>query len=129
MVDVSNLRPFDLSKALDGDPVVTRYGEKATDFHIFSASPGRVYGVITDIDGEKSVQEWCAKTGRFLGEDQESLVDLFMTSNPMRSWWFNVYRTDAGTPTFGMPHETKEIAESQIESGCFDYVDTIEVMC
>ena len=78
------MKPFNLEKALAGEPVVTRDGRKVTDIHYFSA-PAK-YKVVAHI-----VNNSCVDTfeidGTYL-EDSESSTDLFMAE---RERWINIY--------------------------------------
>ena len=83
------MKPFNLEKALAGDPVVTRNGRPVTNIHRFNDlnHNRRLYGVI---DGKL-----CSflENGRFSSyELSETDHDLFMAPKIVKkSGWVNIY--------------------------------------
>jgi hypothetical protein len=78
------MKPFNLEKALAGEPVVTRDGRKIKDLHFFHTLTRdcKLYGVINN-----SVMAW-TNEGHWLSTGQEQPEDLFM-EEPEK--WVNVY--------------------------------------
>ena len=72
------MKPFDLEKALNGAPVITRDGREVTQLHLFDVAEKDfpLYGVIHDkVDGD--YVECFTKRGlEFVG--RETSTDLFM---------------------------------------------------
>lgn len=82
------LKPFDLRKALAGDPVVTRDGDPVTQlvqFYGMLSSQCRLRGVVKD-----SIQAFDAE-GRFSGLQHGSRYDLFMAPKK-RTLYLNVWK-------------------------------------
>lgn len=76
------MKPFNLERALAGDPVVTRDGIPVTDIQYLEGIGSHPYKVFADIDGE--IQTF-TETGAFvLGA--ESPLDLFMAPVKVEKW-------------------------------------------
>jgi hypothetical protein len=87
------MKPFDLERALAGDPVVTRDGrpvEQIIRFKTEVKGQHTLYGVI---DGY--VCNWMLDGCRVIG--MESSFDLFMAS-VKRGGWINIYPTNISQP-------------------------------
>ena len=97
------MKPFDLERALAGDPVVTRWGEEATQFHLFEGAHRPLACVIGG--------NVCAYFGN--GVDLESGMsskyDLFMAPKK-RIVWVNLYYWEAGQLAFW--YDTQEEADA-----------------
>ena len=79
------MKPFDLTKALAGDPVVTRDGRPVTEIHLFkTAARANVIGAV--VNGAICTFREC---GRYYS-DSESCFDLFMAPKK-RTVWVNLY--------------------------------------
>ena len=105
------MKPFNLEKALAGEPVVTREGIPATDFHYY--------------EGERSVFNICAlvdgRVGRFTADGYshtDNMSDLFMAP-AKRTMWGIMYRdcADDNGKLYLHPfiYPTEENARSEIE--------------
>ena len=80
------MKPFNLEKALAGEPVVTRDGIPATDFHYFEREKS-VFNVCALVDGI---------VGRFTADGYshtDNMSDLFMAP-ARRTMWGVLYRSD-----------------------------------
>jgi len=80
------MKPFNLEKALAGEPVVTRDGIPATDFHYFEREKS-VFNVCALVDGI---------VGRFTADGYshtDNMSDLFMAPS-RRTMWGVLYRSD-----------------------------------
>lgn len=78
------MKPFDLEKALAGDPVVTRDGREVTQIHLFdTTAKHRLFGVLF---GEV---EAFSIDGRYW-DNGDSEADLFMAPKK-RTVWVNLY--------------------------------------
>ena len=80
------MKPFDLEKALAGEPVVTRDGYRVTDIHLFSGAITN-WKVIAHIENNSSVYSFTID-GKYSDNDAGSDYDLFMYE-PER--WVNIY--------------------------------------
>lgn len=82
----SGCKPFDLERALAGDPVVTRNGRPVTQLVKFDAAGGiyEVYGVVG-----ASVESWRVD-GRYSAGGEECVYDIFMAPKK-RTVWVNLY--------------------------------------
>ena len=75
------MKPFDLEKALAGEPVVTRSGVPVTDIHYFSTAVSK-YKVYTTVEG----RVLCfTETGRYY-RHEECNYDLFMAPVKVEKW-------------------------------------------
>lgn len=86
------MKPFDLQKALGGDPVVTRDGDPVTQlvqFEGIRTSRCSLRGVIKDC-----IQAFDAE-GRFSGLQHGSRYDLFMAPKK-RTLYLNVWKSSGG---------------------------------
>ncbi len=84
-----NLKPFELQKALAGDPVVTRDGQKVTEISILNTlnSNQNVFAVI---DGQFYQFTKNGKYSKY--ENMEYCLDLFMAPKIVKkSGWINIY--------------------------------------
>jgi len=81
------MKPFNLEKALAGEPVVTRDGRKINDLHFFHTLTRdcKLYGVINN-----SINAWTHE-GKWLSTGVEQPEDLFM-AEPEK--WINVYYSE-----------------------------------
>lgn len=98
------MNPFDLQKALAGDPVITRDGNPVTQITFFKDAMGdTIAGVV---DGY--VELW-REDGRFYSMDS-SEKDLFMAPKT-KEGWINIYQTESGAwRTCGPVYDTEQQA-------------------
>lgn len=94
------MKPFDLTRALAGDPVITRDGRQVTELHHFKTAKNQNNGVFAIIDGEAFTFDY---NGKYLAISSH-IMDLFMAPKK-RTIWVNVYGK------YAYCHETKEIAD------------------
>lgn len=88
-MDTSKLKPFDLKRALAGDPVVTRDGREVYGIHVYA---GAHYGrVVAQIKGTNSPSLFYP-CGSYTNGG-ESINDLMMTPKT-RTVWVNLYETN-----------------------------------
>ena len=82
-----NLKPFDLQRALAGDPVVTRAGSIVKELHYFEKLDGqKLYCVVHTLLGYSD-------SGTFWSDGREDAHDLFMM--PIKkTYWINIYKSD-----------------------------------
>lgn len=106
------MKPFNLEKALAGEPVVTRDGRKITDLHFFHTLTRdcKLYGVINN-----SLNAWTSE-GRWLSTGQEQPEDLFM-EEPEK--WVNVYYSGV--------YKSESDAKANISVGSKIYKNTIKL--
>lgn len=106
------MKPFDLKRALAGDPVVTRLGipvEKLTYFGVDILYP--VYGVFNN-----RLSVW-TKEGKFISPDQGILDhenDIFMASIG-KYIWINIWEKANGAYLFTTNHNREDLADKEIE--------------
>jgi len=100
-----NLKPFNLEKALAGEPVVTRDGRKVTEIIHFKTAFNTLQNTVAVIDGHfysfyengKCMSQW------------DSEFDLFMAPKIIKkSGWLNVYPNNMVGYNV---HPTKESAD------------------
>lgn len=82
------MKPFDLEKALAGEPVVTIDGKKIMQLHYFPNIKS-IFKVMAHIENGFGVDTFTID-GKY--SDDESIMDLFM-AEPER--WVNVYYSKA----------------------------------
>ena len=90
------MKPFNLERALAGDPVVTRDGREVLELYHFKHIKERngyesIYALIENRD-EPNV--YFAR-GNYKDDDDASNYDLFMKSIS-KTYWMNVYKTPGG---------------------------------
>ena len=120
------MKPFDLQKALAGEPVVTRDGRPVK---IAGYNPHAVEGVrILGWAGKTSRSWYC--DGKYTEAENGHDADLFMAENPKvkKEGWVNVYnRPDASLPPkLSNAYFNEALArKSAIKSDA--YVDTVKI--
>lgn len=87
-----NLKPFNLERALAGDPVVTKNGRKITELRFFSTK--NEHPVAGFIDGSNQLQQWTVQGQRY-GKYSESDFDLFMAPIE-KSGWIKIFTQQVG---------------------------------
>lgn len=114
------MKPFDLERALAGDPVVTRDGRKAKI--IYHYLKGAIYysivAVVEEDDDTETVLTYTLDGEAFIGN--RSMNDLFMDSIKHEGW-INIYRSE----DFLNPHyagkaiyDTEKRAKTGATSNC-----------
>lgn len=102
------LIPFDLERALAGDPVQTRDGKPFTQIHKFNTTvPYCIAGVL---DGFLKLYTRDGKYNPALGDTNS---DLFMAPK-VREYWVNVYRNTSGTLELGAEFDKEDLAYNEI---------------
>lgn len=106
------MKPFDLEKALAGEPVVTRHGQPVTQVTKFDANSG--YCIAAVVDGEI---ETFSLDGKFRIEDT-SRYDLFMaTKTVKKEGWVVLYKNiDNDVQALPLIYTSKEEARDMIGS-------------
>lgn len=103
----SDPEPFDLARAMAGEPIVTRDGRKARFVaHIQEAVTHRV---VAFIDGESMAINF-TELGRLNSGDRDCHLDLLMAPKPKRTVWVNVWPKKGGY--YAGAHSTEEDAVS-----------------
>jgi len=103
------MKPFDLQKALAGEPVVTRGGDKVTEIHNFSTRHGEMT-VFAIIEGGFLTFN---KNGKHYSGISDSDFDLFMAEPET---WINLfYNPTQDIVWLGVNrYKTKEEAEEHL---------------
>ena len=116
------MRPFDLEKALAGEPVVTRDGRTVTEIHHFKTMRSDCeFSLFAVVDGD--VKSYLPD-GRWSSSGGNSPRDLFMAP-VKRQAWTNVFETPSGAIfTSGGCYDSNEKAEKAI-MGAEHYVKTM----
>jgi hypothetical protein len=114
------MKPFNLEKALAGEPVVTRIGEEVTQLHLFNASitDYPLVGVLKD-----QIIHWC-KNGKAYTTGGNSHLDLFMAPKVIEGW-VNVYQ-EGDCIWLGSCHESEKAAKDTIAKDG-TYIKTIKI--
>ena len=106
---MSNLKPFNLERALAGDPVVTRNGRPVTQIHNFSVAddPYSLRGVV-----DETIKARTPIMGKAWLTGAESAMDLFMAPKT-RTVWVNLYPSECSLISGDyVYHESEEAADS-----------------
>jgi hypothetical protein len=115
------MKPFDLEKALSGDPLVTRCGHKVTDIKHYPGATQDAFCLTALVHGHTVEVETFKKSGQFTAG--ENGFDLFMADNEK---WVNVYYNKEKDLAF-----CSETYESEIEARTGSlpthYITTIQV--
>lgn len=80
------MKPFNLERALAGDPVITRDEKKVSEIHYFSTARGSA-PLIAIIEG---VYFWFSEEGKYWESGSLSTHDLFMAPKT-KTYWYAVY--------------------------------------
>jgi hypothetical protein len=82
------MKPFDLEKALAGEPVVTRDGQKIIEIHYFKYVKTK-FPLVVHIENNSSVDHYTIK-GKWTDDFVNEELDLFMDELEK---WVNVYHS------------------------------------
>jgi len=114
------MKPFDLEKALAGEPVVTRDGREVTQLHLFDTPEKyKLYGVISG----RYITCWDVD-GNYTHGLEEAKHDLLMKEKVIKGWC-NIYQ-EGDSIWISHPHESEERAKKTI---MYDskYIKTIKI--
>ncbi len=117
------MKPFNLERALAGDPVVAYGGAPVTGLHLFNTES--VYKLYGECLG--GIISWTIK-GKYRATDGASPHDLCMAPIK-RAGWINIYN-DVTNPVSPIAqsciYETKVEAQSMVNRG-WSYLDTVKI--
>lgn len=114
---MNNMKPFDLQKFLDGEPVICRGGIVPSEVHYFETD-NTDYPICVISNGNS---HWVSNTGKF-NKELDSYYDLFMKPK-VKTYWVNVYRKNDRIE-IGAARKSIEDAESWSQDG-MNFVKTI----
>lgn len=115
-------KPFNLERALAGDPVITRDDRHVTELHHFSTIRERDDNVVYTTFGEYIYR--VDLNGRYLKE-KESENDLFMAPKT-KTYYVNVYRNEVGNVYTGCVKQSEEESVTErLEPTVNDFIKTI----
>jgi len=98
-----NLKPFDLEKALAGEPVVTRSGIKVIEVSCFKADiPFPLRFLLED-----ETNYTARRDGRTYGDYEDSPLDLFMAPTT-KTMWYCVYKDPNGNLITSTLYDTEQ---------------------
>jgi hypothetical protein len=100
------MKPFDLVRALAGEPVVTRNGKKVDELHYFETARGE-HPLIVGFDG----QLWGYTVKGTRTYPSESPYDLFMAPKK-RTVWVNIWNIQGRRELTGYVHDSQERANA-----------------
>ena len=104
----SDPEPFDLARAMAGEPIVARDGRKAR--FVAHVPEAEERPVVAFINGGSMATNF-RESGR-LNSDYDSNLDILMAPKPKRTVWVNVWpRSDGSFGVTCPAYETKEMAE------------------
>jgi hypothetical protein len=118
------MKPFDLEKALAGEPVVTRDGQKIIDIHYFKYVKTK-FPLVVHIENNSSVDHYTIK-GKWTEDFENEELDLFMYE-PLIEMWVNLYQS-GNEISIGALYKTEELAKQEvyIKDG-ITYIKTIKI--
>jgi hypothetical protein len=103
------MKDFNLEKALAGEPVITRDGQKVTEIVHLKTAQRELQKIIGVIDGQ--VNMFCERGYFDIGPPFQNELDLFMAP-VKRIIWLNIFMNGYGVIfSCSRPYETKEHAE------------------
>lgn len=117
------MKPFDLEKALAGDPIVTRNRKPCAQVHEFECNNELCIAGVVDGEIKTFTKEGVFHPGR------ETNFDLFMAPK-VREYWVNVYRNKNGSLEMGAEYESEEKAKSEKQAAShyfLNYISTIKL--
>ena len=115
------MEPFDLERALAGEPVVTRDGREVTEIYFFKTFEG-TYPLVGIIDGEK-----CSYTTKGKNySSKNSDFDLFMKPKVVEGW-FNVYQDNEYGLIMSSSYPSEKEAKEKMINRHFEYIKTIKI--
>ena len=120
-----NLKPFDIQKAREGNPVCTRDGRKARILcfdRVTSDDYSKIVACITSYDGKDEYALTYGIDGYIINPQHPQLDDLMMFPEK-KEGWVNVYKVD-GLCNVGGLYSSKEEAEKQRDE---DYIATVKI--
>jgi len=122
----NNMKPFNLERALAGEPVITRNGKKVTELLLFKSGKliQPLFGII---EGEEGY--FCFnKDGMYNISSTEASYDLFMALEK-KSVWVNVYEDSNGKllVTTDTSWDRAQIAARHTHPTLYKYIKTIEI--
>lgn len=107
------MQPFNLERALAGDPVQTKDGKPVTQLVLFNEVDDN-YPIRAVIDGCIHSITVC---GKFWGNNSESGMDLFMAP-VKREGWVNIYHDTFIGDYSGRVHKSEEKAKKLRSCPC-----------
>ena len=115
------MRPFDLEKALAGEPVITREGLEVTELYLAKTATNNTRRLIAVTEG--ALRHY-SEDGKWQFDKGDNPNDLFMAP-VKRQAWTNVFQTPSGAIfTSGGCYDSNEKAEKAI-MGAEHYVKTM----
>jgi hypothetical protein len=115
------MKPFNLEKALAGEPVVTRGGDKVTEIHNFSTRHGEMT-VFAIIEGGFLTFN---KNGEHYSEFVSSDFDLFMAEPEA---WINIYYSKVQDKIWDSArYNSEEEAKENIVTTMSSYLTTVKI--
>lgn len=113
------MKPFNLERALTGDPVVTREGISVTELHIFNTLP--INPLVAIIEGQiRSFR----LDGYYDGPNARRKYDLFMKSTKHEGWVNLYHNINKSIYFISAVYDTEKEAKENIESDC---INTIQI--
>jgi hypothetical protein len=117
----AGLKPFNLERALAGDPVVTRDGREVTQLIVFNIDYQMTYPVHGVCN--KDIMQWTKEGKWTVSRREPTNTDLFMKPKK-KTYWVNVYKypNNGGVNVSGTYTNITDAIKS---SSAGDYIKTI----
>ena len=104
---MENLRPFDLSRALAGDPICYRNGKVPLEWHYFEKCKQTHSVATVDQSGDMHTHK---ENGFFLNSMHEHPIDIFMLPKK-KTLWYCVWKNKNGVMGTTTPGSWKSAEE------------------
>jgi len=99
-----NLKPFDLEKALAGEPVVTRNGLKVIEINCFQQKTDYPVRALFESGSTNAY----TKNGKVYLEGDDNNYDLFMAPKT-KTMWYCVFKDRSGVINTSSLYESEEV--------------------
>jgi len=119
----NTMKPFNLEKALAGEPVVTRDGRKIIDLYHFKDVKTK-FSLVVLIENNSSVDHYTTK-GTWTEDFENQELDLFMAEPET---WINVYYSKVQDKIWNsVKYNSEEEAKENIVTTMSSYLTTVQI--
>ena len=119
----NNMKPFNLQKALAGEPVVTRDGQKIIEIHYFKYVKTK-FPLVVHIENNSSVDHYTIN-GKWTEDFENEELDLFMAEPEA---WINVYYSKIQDKIWNsVKYNSEKEAKENIVTTMSSYLTTVQI--
>jgi hypothetical protein len=117
------MKPFNLQKALAGEPVVTRDGQKIIEIHYFKYVKTK-FPLVVHIENNSSVDHYTIN-GKWTEDFENEELDLFMAEPEA---WINVYYSKIQDKIWNsVKYNSEKEAKENIVTTMSSYLTTVQI--